>query len=99
MSLSYETKWYHVKGCFSFSTWGVAVPPEVLEDISSADYDKWVNDLRTYMNTANDEDKVLVEALYRGTGSTILPKGTRHPIERNLWQFTRYLARMCGRGP
>ena len=77
------------------ATWGVAVPPEVLADISPDDYDKWLDDLRTYMNVANDEDKVLVEALHTGTASTVLPHGTYHPIERNLWQFTRYLARMC----
>lgn len=77
------------------ATWGVAIPPEVLADIKPDDYDTWLNNLRDYMNVANDEDKLLVEALYRGTSSAMLPKGTLHPIERNLWQFTRYLARMC----
>ena len=77
------------------ATWGVAIPPEVLADIPASEYDKWLEDLRTYMNVANDEDKILVKALYNGSASTLLPGGTYHPIERNLWQFTRYLARMC----
>ena len=77
------------------ATWGVAIPPEVLADIPPEEYDQWVSDLRDYMNVANDEDKILVEALFRGTASPLLPAGTLHPIERNLWQFTRYLARMC----
>ena len=77
------------------ATWGVAVPPEVLADISPDDHADWLAQLGTYMNVANDEDKVLVEALHRGTASTVLPEGTLHPIERNLWQFTRYLARVC----
>jgi len=47
------------------------------------------------MDVANDEDKVLVEALYQGSKSPRLPAGTYNPIERNLWQFARYLYRMC----
>ena len=78
------------------ATWSVAVPPEVLDDIAAADYDDWVKDFKTYMEVANGEDKELVEALHRGSGSPILPEGTYHPIERNLWQFTRYLAKVCG---
>jgi choline monooxygenase len=77
------------------ATWGVAIPPEVLADIADDDYDSWLADFRTYMDVANSEDKPLVEALHRGTSSPILPRGTLHPIERNLWQFTRYLARKC----
>jgi len=77
------------------ATWGVAVPPEVLADVPVSDYDRWLSDFRTYMDVANDEDKPLVEALHRGTASPMLPQGVLHPIERNLWQFTRYLARMC----
>ncbi|MGB0504608.1 MAG: aromatic ring-hydroxylating oxygenase subunit alpha [Pikeienuella sp.] len=77
------------------ATWGVAIPPEVLADIPAAEFDQWLSGMRDYMNIANEEDKVLVEALFQGTKSTILPKGTYHPIERNLWQFTRYLNRLC----
>ncbi len=77
------------------ATWGVAVPPEVLADVSDEEYDTWVSDFRTYMDTANGEDKPLVEALHLGTASPLLPNGALHPIERNLWQFTRYLARVC----
>ena len=77
------------------ANWSVAVPPEVLNDISDADYDNWLNQFKDYMTIANDEDKPLVEALHQGTGSPILPTGTYHSIERNLWQFTRYLSRVC----
>jgi phenylpropionate dioxygenase-like ring-hydroxylating dioxygenase large terminal subunit len=80
------------------ATWGVAIPPEVLADIAPQDRANWLEQMRTYMNTANDEDKLLVEALFRGSASTLLPRGTYHPIERNLWQFTRYLARVCNTG-
>ena len=79
------------------ATWGVAFPPEVLDDVGDADYERWLAEFKDYMIIANDEDKLLVEALHRGSASPILPAGTYHPIERNLWQFTRYLARVCNR--
>ena len=79
------------------ATWGLAVPPEVLADVGAEEYDAWLDEFRRYMIVANDEDKILVEALHRGSGSPLLPRGTYHPIERNLWQFTRYLAGICTR--
>ena len=91
--------WYisvQPKGIDQFqATWGVAIPPEVLADIPGHEYDKWLSDLKNYMDVANGEDKVLVEALHQGTKSPILPPGTYHPIERNLWNFVRYLDRRC----
>ena len=78
------------------ATWSVAVPPEVLADVDDDAYDDWLSKFKHYIDVANGEDKTLVEALHRGSASTLLPDGTYHPIERNLWQFTRYLARVCG---
>ncbi|MEM7172964.1 MAG: SRPBCC family protein [Pseudomonadota bacterium] len=78
------------------ATWGVAFPPEVLADVPPAERDGWVANFKAYMEVANDEDKPLVEALYRGSASPLLPDGLLHPIERNIWQFTRYLNRLCG---
>ncbi len=77
------------------ATWGVAVPPEVLADIREQEFPDWLQRFRSYMDVANEEDKPLVEALHRGSSSALLPAGTYHPIERNLWQFTRYLAGVC----
>ena len=78
------------------ATWGLAVPPEVLADVEPDSYAEWLAEFRRYLQVANDEDKALVEALHSGSASALLPEGTYHPIERNLWQFTRYLARVCG---
>ena len=64
------------------------------KEISETEYDSWVAEMATYMETANNEDEVLVKGLNRGTGSGILPRGTLHPIEKNLWQFTKYLSRI-----
>ena len=78
------------------ATWGIAVPPEVLEDVPGSAYEAWLADFKTFMDTANGEDKPLVEALHKGSASPLLPTGILHPIERNIWQFTRYLAKTCG---
>jgi len=77
------------------ATWGFAVPPEVLAGVDARDRDAYVAEFRHYLLVANDEDKALVEALHRGSSSPLLPRGSYHPIERNLWQFMRYLARRC----
>lgn len=77
------------------ATWGLAVPPEVLADVNEAEFDDWLAQFKQYMEVANGEDKALVEALHRGSASPLLPAGVYHPIERNLWQFTNYLAGMC----
>ena len=74
------------------ATWGLAFPPENLLDIPKKEFDNWLSGMRDYMNIANDEDKLVVEGLYRGSSSSYLPTGTFHPIERNLWQFIRYLS-------
>jgi choline monooxygenase len=71
------------------ATWGVAVPPELLADISAENYDCWLSQMASYINTANNEDRALVEGLYRGSASYKLLQGTLHPIERNLLQFIR----------
>ncbi|MEM7294718.1 MAG: SRPBCC family protein, partial [Pseudomonadota bacterium] len=77
------------------ATWGVAVPAEVLGDVAPEDYENWLQEFRHFMDVANDEDKPLVEALFQGSKSPLLPQGAYNPIERNLWQFVRYLARRC----
>ncbi len=79
--------------CF-IATWGLAVPPEILNDIEKDDYDLWLKKKIDYMNTANDEDRALVEALHKGSQSDRLPHGTYHPIEKNLWQFMKYLTKI-----
>ena len=76
------------------ATWGVAVPQEILNDIAEEDYERWVKEKIDYMNTANEEDRVLVERLFQGSQSIRVPQGTFHPIEKNLWQFMKYLSKL-----
>ena len=74
--------------------WGVAVPPEIISDIPKGGYDAWLDEMIKYMDTANEEDRTLVEGLYVGSQSNRLPVGALHPIEKNLWQFIKYLSRV-----
>jgi len=76
------------------ATWGIAFPPEVIDDVLEENREKWVADFKAYMDVANNEDKEIVEALHIGTKSPLLPQGEYNPIEKNLWQFNRYLAKM-----
>ena len=76
------------------ATWGLAVPPEILADIPKENYETWLSQMSSYINIANEEDRPLVEGLYRGSASAVLPYGTFHPIERNLWQFIKYLSQI-----
>jgi len=78
------------------ATWGVAVPPEILDEIPKKDYDNWLQEMVNYMSNANEEDRSLVEGLFRGSASHRLPRGAFHPIEKNLWQFMRYLSKKTG---
>lgn len=55
-----------------------------------------VEEFKAYLDVANGEDNGLVEALHRCSMSPIVPKGTLHPIERNLWQFTRWTCAVLG---
>ena len=78
-------------GVGRFNThWGVSVPRTVLDSLG----EPWLADLRRFMDVANDEDRPVCEALYQGTKAPHPPPGRYHPIERNIWDFTRYLARM-----
>ena len=52
------------------ATWGLALPPENLSDISEKDFEEWISGMRDYMNVANDEDKLVVEGLFHRTASS-----------------------------
>ena len=72
------------------------MPPEILDEIPKDSYDSWLQEMINYMGDANEEDRALVKGLFRGSASTKLTKGTLHPIEKNLWQFMRYLSKKTG---
>lgn len=78
------------------AAWGAAVPQEFLDDVPQAQLADWIASRRRFMDAANEEDRPLIEALYDGTSSLTPPRGHLHPIEKNVWDFARYLARILG---
>jgi choline monooxygenase len=71
--------------------WGVSIPGEILE--AAAVKQEHIDDLMQLLHQVNSEDQPIVENLGRSTRS---PEATRGPLsylERNVWQFGRYLSR------
>jgi choline monooxygenase len=76
--------------------WAAAVPSQVLAGMSEAQRGDHISKVSSFMDVANAEDIPLVEALFSGTTSILSPCGHFHTIERNVWDFARYLDRMLG---
>ncbi|MEM8501135.1 MAG: aromatic ring-hydroxylating dioxygenase subunit alpha [Pseudomonadota bacterium] len=71
--------------------WSVSVPPEIMQDAAAADY---VEAARRLICAVNAEDEAIIQRVYDGSKD---PKAARGPyswLERNVFQFGRYLARM-----
>ena len=73
--------------------WSVSVAPEVLETVEAVERDSWISNLRSFMDLANNEDRPIIEALWKGTRMTP-GNGFYHPVERNLWNFATYIKQM-----
>lgn len=90
--------WYmsvQPKGVGQFQArWAAAIPREILAGTSAAERSELIAKVSSFMDVANAEDLPLVEALFAGTMSTLAPAGHFHKIERNVWDFARYLDRM-----
>jgi phenylpropionate dioxygenase-like ring-hydroxylating dioxygenase large terminal subunit len=71
--------------------WDVSVAPEVLADQDDpADYVRRLLDL---LNRVNAEDRPIVEGVYRGVQQGNLQRGPLSYLERNVYDFDRYIAR------
>ncbi|MEY2443897.1 MAG: hypothetical protein QOE00_477 [Ilumatobacteraceae bacterium] len=71
--------------------WDVSVAPEVLADQDDpADY---VRSLLDLLNRVNAEDRPIVEGVYRGVQQGNLQRGPLSYLERNVYDFDRYIAR------
>jgi len=71
--------------------WAVSIPGEILESATAKQ--KHIDELMQLLHQVNSEDQPIVENLSKATRS---PEATRGPLsylERNVWQFGRYLSR------
>jgi phenylpropionate dioxygenase-like ring-hydroxylating dioxygenase large terminal subunit len=71
--------------------WAVSIPAEILD--SADDRQHYIDEEVGFLQAVNSEDRGIVENVARATRS---PEATRGPLsclERNVWDFARYLAR------
>lgn len=71
--------------------WDVSVAPEVLAD--QADPVLYTKGLVELLSLVNAEDRPIVEGVYRGVQRDGLQRGPLSYLERNVYDFDRYVAR------
>lgn len=74
--------------------WDVSVAPEVLAD--QADPAGYVTNLLALLNLVNAEDRPIVEGVFRGVHHPDLRRGPLSYLERNVYDFDRFIARALG---
>ena len=71
--------------------WRVSIPREILDN--SPDRVKIIADLKELLTQVNSEDRPVVEGLFQATASTLARAGPMSHLERNVYEFDRYIAR------
>jgi len=71
--------------------WAVAIPSEILDNVP--DREAHVAELRSLLDQVNSEDRPTVERLFRTAKSERAIPGPMSYLERNVFEFDRYLAR------
>ncbi len=70
---------------------GAAIAPEVHAGLD--DPKRWLAETQQFFDMVNDEDRMLVEGIYRNTASRLAVPGPLSWLERELHDFQQYLAR------
>jgi phenylpropionate dioxygenase-like ring-hydroxylating dioxygenase large terminal subunit len=71
--------------------WAVSIPAEILD--SAEDRQSTIDDMMGLLHQVNSEDRPVVENVFRTTASPDAVQGPLSYLERNVWEFGRYLAR------
>ena len=74
---------------------GAAVAPEVMSSLN--DPQPFVDELVNFFDRVNEEDRIIVEGLYQGTGAPLACPGRLSWLEREIHDFIGYLARGLSR--
>jgi len=71
--------------------WAVSIPAEILDaaKVRQAVIDEWMG----LIHQVNSEDRPIVENVFQATASPDAAQGPLSWLERNVWEFGRYLAR------
>jgi len=72
--------------------WAVSIPAEILD--AAEGRDKCVEEVMSLLHQVNSEDRPIVESVCRTTRSPEATRGPLSVLEKNVWQFGRYLARI-----
>jgi phenylpropionate dioxygenase-like ring-hydroxylating dioxygenase large terminal subunit len=75
---------------------GVALAPEVAASLAEPDAAK--RELVQFFDRVNEEDRAVVEAIYRGAQAPLSRSGRLSWLEREIHDFIGYLARRLGAG-
>ena len=71
--------------------WAVSIPAEILE--GADDRQKVIDTEMDLIHQVNGEDRPIVENVFAATRSPFAVQGPLSFLERNLWDFGRYLDR------
>lgn len=71
--------------------WAVSIPREILRKVKVPQ--AAIDDVMGLLHQVNSEDRPIVENVFRATRSPEARQGPLSHLERNVWQFGRYLAR------
>ena len=79
---------------------GLAIAPEVDAALSEPlAREAWMQDLMTFFDHVNNEDRFVVEGIFSGAQSSLSRAGPLSWLEREIHDFQKYLAqRLCGDG-
>ena len=71
--------------------WAVSIPAEILE--AAKVRQSVIDEVMALIHQVNGEDRPIVENVFRSTASPDAQQGPLSWLERNVWEFGRYLAR------
>ncbi len=76
--------------------WSVSIPAEILD--AARDREGKICAVLEFLQQVNAEDRPIVESVFRSTAAPGAAPGPLSYLERNVWEFGRYLARSLGPG-
>lgn len=77
--------------------WAVSIPGDILD--GADDRQATIDEVLDLIHQVNGEDQPIVENVFLATGSPDATQGPLSYLERNVWQFGRYLFRkLCADG-
>jgi phenylpropionate dioxygenase-like ring-hydroxylating dioxygenase large terminal subunit len=71
--------------------WAVSIPAEILD--AAKVRQAVIDEVMELIHQVNSEDRPIVENVFRATASPDAAQGPLSYLERNVWEFGRYLAR------